>query len=71
MNEMTIRRKYLSEIVEVVDLHVLADASLGAMCIVIHFQHEQAGEFAYVEGKCKVVPMKQQTLPRVSSYKQL
>ena len=34
MNEMTLKRNYLSENVEVVDLHVFADASLDAMCMV-------------------------------------
>ena len=65
MNEMTLKRNYLSENVEVVDLHVFADASLDAMCMVAYFRDQQTGELAYVVGKCRVAPMKQQSIPRL------
>ena len=38
MNKMTLKRNYLSENVEVVDLHVFADASVDAMCMVAYFR---------------------------------
>ena len=63
MNEMAIKRKYLSKNAEVVDLHIFADASLEAMCIVAYFRDQQTGELAYVVGKCRVAPMKQQSIP--------
>ena len=53
-----------SKSAEVVDLHVFADASLDAMCIVAYFRDQQTGEPAYVVGKCRVAPMKQQSIPR-------
>ena len=37
MNEMAIKRKYLSKNAEVVDLLIFADASLDAICIVAYF----------------------------------
>ena len=60
MKEMAIKRKYLSKNAETVDLHVFADASLDAMCIVAYFRDQKTGELAYVVGKCRVAPMKQQ-----------
>ena len=65
MNEMAIKRKYLSKNVEVVDLHNFVDASLDAMCISAYFRDQQTGELAYVVGKCRVAPMKQQSIPRL------
>ena len=65
MKEMTLKRNCLSENVEVVDLHVFADASLDAMCMVAYFRDQQTGELAYVVGKCRVAPMKQQFIPRL------
>ena len=65
MDEMAIKRKYLSENAEVVDLHIFADAFLDAMCIVTYFRDQQTGEIAYVVGKCRVAPMKQQSIPRL------
>ena len=65
MNEIAIKRKYLSKNAEVVDLHIFADASLDIMCIVAHFRDQQSGEIAYVVGKCRVAPMKQQSIPRL------
>ena len=55
----------MSENVEVVDLHVFADASLAAMCMVAYFRGQQSGELAYVVRKCRVAPMKQQSIPRL------
>ena len=54
MNEMAIKRKY-----------IFADASLDAMCIVAYFRYQQTGKIAYVVGKCRVAPMKQQSSPRL------
>ena len=51
MNEMAIKRKYLLKIAEVVGLHIFADASLDAMCIVAYFRDQQTGVLAYVVGK--------------------
>ena len=65
VNEMAIKRKYLSKNAEVVDLHIFADASLEAMCMVAYFRDQQTGELAYVVGKCRVAPMKQQSIPRL------
>ena len=65
MNEIAIKRKYLSKNAEVVDLHIFVDASLDAMCIVAYFRDQQTGEIAYVVGKCRVAPMKQQSIPRL------
>ena len=38
MNEMAIKRKYISKNAEVVELQIFADASLDAMCIVAYFR---------------------------------
>ena len=57
MNEMAIKRQYLSKNAEVVDLHIFADASLDAMCIVAYFRDQQTGELVYVVGKCRVAVM--------------
>ena len=65
MNEMVIKRKYLSKNAEVVDLHIFADASLEAMSIVACSRDQQTGELAYVVGKCRVAPTKQQSIPRL------
>ena len=65
MNEMAIERRYLSKNIEVVDLHVFADASLDAMCVVAYFRDQKTGELAYVVGKCRVAPLKQQSNPRL------
>ena len=62
---MALKRNYLSENAEVVDLHVFSDASLDAMCMVPYFTDQQTGELAYVVGKCRVAPMKQQSIPRL------
>ena len=50
---------------EVVDLHVFADASLDAMCVVAFFRDQQTGELAYVVGKSRLAPMKQQSIARL------
>ena len=34
MNEIAIKRKYLSKNAKLVDLHIFADASLDAICII-------------------------------------
>ena len=71
MNEVTLKRNYLSKNAEVVDLHVFADASLDAMCIVAYFRDQQTRKLAFVVGKYRVAPMKQQSIPRtraISSY---
>ena len=47
------------------DLHIFADASLDAMCIVAYFRDQQMGEITYVVGKCRVAPMKQQSITRL------
>ena len=65
MNEMAIKRKHLSKNAEVVHLHIFAHASLDAMCIVSYFRDQKTGELAYVVGKCRVAPMKQQSFPRL------
>ena len=43
MNEMAIKRRYLSKNDVVVDLHVFADASLDAMCVVEYFRDQKTG----------------------------
>ena len=47
------------------DLRIFADASLDAMCIVAYCRDQQTGEIAYVVRKCRVAPMKQQSIPRL------
>ena len=59
------QEKNLSKNAEVVDLHIFAHASLNAMCIVAYFREQQIGELAYLVGKCRVAPMKQQSIPRL------
>ena len=46
MNEMAFKRKYSSKKSEVLDLHIFADASLDAMCIVAYSRDQQTGELA-------------------------
>ena len=65
MNEMAIKRKYLSKRAEIVDLNVFADASLDAMCMVAYFRDQQTRKLAYVLAKWRVAPMKQQSIPRL------
>ena len=75
MNEMAIKRTDISKNAEVVDLHIFnaevadlqlfTDASLNAMCIVAYFRDQQTGELAYKVGKCRVAPMKQQSISRL------
>ena len=65
MNEMTLKKNYLSKYAEVVDLLVFADASFDAMCIVAYFRDQKTEELANVVGKCLVAPMKQQSIPRL------
>ena len=65
MSEMAIKRKYLSKNAEMVGLHTFADAYLDAMCIVAYFRDQQIGELAYVVRKCRVAPMKQQSISRL------
>ena len=67
MNEMAIKRKNLSKNAEVVDLHVFTDGSVETMCIVASFRDEHTGEITYVVGKCRVAPMKQQSIPQLES----
>ena len=57
MNEMDIKR--------IVDLHSFAYASLDVMCIVAFFRDQKTEELAYVVGKCRVAPMKQQSILRL------
>ena len=47
------------------DLHIFADASLDAMCIVAYFRDQQTGELANVVRECWVAPMKQQSIARL------
>ena len=56
------QKKCLSKNADVVDLHVFADASLDAICIVGYFRDQQTRELAYVVRKCRVAPMKQQSI---------
>ena len=62
INGMVLKKNY-SENAEVVDLHVFADSSLEATCIVALFGHQQIRDIAYVVGKCTVEPLKQQSTP--------
>ena len=63
MKDMALKRIYSSKNAEEEDLHVSADASLDAMCIVAYFRVQQTTELAYVVGKCPMAPMKQQSIP--------
>ena len=44
---------------------MFADSSLDAMCIVAYFRDQQTGELAQAVRKCRVAPMKQQSIPRL------
>ena len=63
MNEMALKEYFLSSCAEVLDLHVFADGSLYAMCMLAHLRDQQTGELVYVLGKRRVAPMKQQSIP--------
>ena len=46
-------------------MHVIAVASLDAKCIAASLGDQQTGELAYVVGKCRMAPTKQQSIPRL------
>ena len=49
------------------DLHIFSDASLESMCTLpyVRAAGEDGVELAFVIGKCRVAPMKQQTIPKL------
>ena len=54
MNEMSIKRKYVSEGAEVVDVCSFADASLAPMWNLAYFRYHQTSKLANVVRKCRV-----------------
>ena len=50
-----------------VELHIFSDASSEAMCVVAYMRAETANgnQLCFVVGKCRIAPMKQQTIPKL------
>ena len=46
-------------------LHIFADASEEAMCIVAYLQDEAMLRLTYLLGKCRVAPIKTMTIPKL------
>ena len=67
LKEMKLERNYFTTKPEVVELHIFSDASLEAMCMVAYLRAETANgvQLRFVVGKCRVAPMKQQTIPKL------
>ena len=67
IRETSLPRRYSFAIPQNVQLHILCDASLEAMCIVAYFRAEtDAGnEVSFVLGKCRIAPIKQLSIPRL------
>ena len=67
LKEMNLERNYFTTKPEVVELHIFSDASLEAMCMVAYLRAETANgvQLCFVVGKCRIAPMKQQTIPKL------
>ena len=62
-----LRRRYFMSQFDKVDLHIFSDASLESMCIVAYIRAltPSGTEVSFVTGKCRIAPMKQQTIPKL------
>ena len=63
-----LRRRYFMSQIDRVDLHIFSDASLDSMCIVAYMRAltSNGTEVSFVTGKCRIAPMKQQTIPKLA-----
>ena len=59
------KKGYLPETAEVVELHIFVDESLDVMCIVAYPGDQQTGEVVFVVRKCREAPMQQQSTRRL------
>ena len=48
-------------------MHIFSDASLESLCIIayVRAEDEDGVKLSFVIGKCRVAPMKQQTIPKL------
>ena len=62
-----LRHRYFMRQFDRVDLHIFSDASLDSMCIVAYIRAltSNGTEVFFVTGKCRIAPMKQQTIPKL------
>ena len=58
VNQMVFKRTYFESGVNKVDLHIFSDASLEAMCMVAYLRKQDNGEVIFVQGKCRVAPIR-------------
>ena len=62
-----LKRRFFMSQFDRVDLHIFSDASLDSMCIVAYMRAltSNGTEVSFVTGKCRIAPMKQQTIPKL------
>ena len=67
LKNMPLERRYFDKRYKKMDLHIFSDASLESMCIVAYLRAEDDDgvELSFVIGKCRIAPMKQQTIPKL------
>ena len=66
LKNMPLKRRYFDKRYKKIDLHIFSDASLESMCIVAYLRAEDEGvELSFVIGKCRIAPIKQQTIPKL------
>ena len=67
LKNMPLKRRYFEKRYKKIDLHIFSDASLESMCIVAYLRAEddEGVELSFVIGKCRIAPMKQQTIPKL------
>ena len=62
---MSINRLYFENGCTNLRLHIFADASEEAMCIVAYLQDIATLKLTYVAGKCRVAPIRRMTIPKL------
>ena len=67
LKNMPLKRCYFDKSYKKIDLHIYSDASLESMCIVAYLRAENVDgvELSLVIGKCRIAPVKQQTIPKL------
>jgi len=68
LQPVTIPRMYTSSPISGIELHVFCDASMDATAVVAYFRFVAPGgngQVAFVLGKTRVAPIKQQTIPKL------
>ena len=67
LKELQLARCYFKGKPQSMQLHIFSDASLEAMCVVSYIRAltENGVEVSFVVGKCRIAPMKQQTIPKL------